>query len=74
MLRRAARELGVDLSRSWMVGDGPADVGAGTAAGCRTVRVLTGAPLGEEDAPSDFTVAGFAEAAETILAHSDRTG
>jgi len=41
MLRRAAREHGVDLGQSWMVGDRPADIGAGRAAGCRTIRVGT---------------------------------
>lgn len=39
MLRKAAREHGIDLSRSWMVGDGLVDVQAGRAAGCRTVLV-----------------------------------
>ena len=39
MLLSAARELGIDLSRSYMVGDGAVDVQAGRAAGCRTVFV-----------------------------------
>jgi len=39
LLLRAARERGLDLTRSWMVGDGLVDVGAGRAAGCRTVLV-----------------------------------
>lgn len=37
MLLRAAREHGLDLARSWMVGDGLVDVQAGRAAGCRTI-------------------------------------
>lgn len=42
MLRRAAQEHDIDLSRSWMVGDGFPDIEAGTAAGVRVVQVLTG--------------------------------
>ena len=37
LLLDAARELGLDLARSFMVGDKPGDVEAGRAAGCRTV-------------------------------------
>jgi D-glycero-D-manno-heptose 1,7-bisphosphate phosphatase len=42
MLLRAAKELNIDLSRSYMVGDGMVDVEAGRAAGATTVLVLTG--------------------------------
>lgn len=42
MLRRAARELGLDLAESWMIGDRVSDLEAGAAAGCRTVLVRTG--------------------------------
>ena len=47
LLLRAAAELGLDLSRSVMVGDKPADVEAGQAAGAATVLVLTGYGRGE---------------------------
>jgi len=47
LLLRAAAELGVDLSRSIMVGDKPSDVEAGQAAGAATVLVLTGYGRGE---------------------------
>ncbi len=39
MLLDAAARLGLDLTRSWMVGDTDADVAAGAAAGCRTALV-----------------------------------
>jgi D-glycero-D-manno-heptose 1,7-bisphosphate phosphatase len=42
MLRRAAADLGIDLGRSWMVGDRATDLAAGAAAGCGTVLVRTG--------------------------------
>lgn len=36
MLLRAAERLGIDLARSFMVGDRASDAAAGVAAGCRT--------------------------------------
>jgi D-glycero-D-manno-heptose 1,7-bisphosphate phosphatase len=39
MLLDAARELDLDLGRSWMIGDTDADLQAGRAAGCRTALV-----------------------------------
>jgi len=42
MVRRAARELGLDLERSYCVGDGPVDVALAAATGMRAVLVLTG--------------------------------
>ena len=37
MLRRAALEHQLDLSKSWMIGDGLNDMEAGRRAGCRTI-------------------------------------
>jgi D-glycero-D-manno-heptose 1,7-bisphosphate phosphatase len=37
MLRRAALEHHLDLSKSWMIGDGLNDIEAGNCAGCRTI-------------------------------------
>lgn len=42
MLLQAEKDLNLDLSRSWMVGDSPVDIGVGRNAGCRTVLVLSG--------------------------------
>jgi D,D-heptose 1,7-bisphosphate phosphatase len=42
MLLQAAREHGIDLARSWMVGDILNDVEAGRRAGCRTVLIDNG--------------------------------
>lgn len=42
LLLRAAREHGVDLLRSWMVGDILDDVEAGRRAGCRTILIDNG--------------------------------
>jgi len=42
LLLRAARELDLDLARSFAVGDSARDLAAGRRAGCRTVLVRTG--------------------------------
>ena len=39
MLLQAARDLGISLDHSYMVGDGLTDIEAGSRAGCRTVFV-----------------------------------
>lgn len=42
LLLQAAREHGINLKQSVMVGDSERDIIAGKAAGCKTVLVLTG--------------------------------
>ena len=42
LVLRAARELGLDLARCWMVGDAARDLEAGWAAGVRGILVATG--------------------------------
>jgi D-glycero-D-manno-heptose 1,7-bisphosphate phosphatase len=42
LVHRAARELNLDLRRSYCVGDGPSDVGLAAATATRGVLVLTG--------------------------------
>lgn len=39
MLLAAAEEYNIDLSRSWIIGDGEADVRAGQAAGCHAAMI-----------------------------------
>jgi D-glycero-D-manno-heptose 1,7-bisphosphate phosphatase len=47
MLQRAATEHGLDLGRSYMIGDTGRDLGAAVAAGATPVLVLTGYGRGE---------------------------
>jgi D,D-heptose 1,7-bisphosphate phosphatase len=42
LLFKAAKELNIDLSRSWMIGDILNDVEAGERAGCRTILIDNG--------------------------------
>ena len=39
MLLKAAEDFNIDLSQSWMVGDGENDIKAGIAAGCKTALI-----------------------------------
>jgi len=72
MLLRAARELDIDLSRSWMVGDRWRDVDCGHAAGCRTIFVDRGYAEELKQKP-DFSARNLAEAADIILRESKKT-
>jgi len=66
MLLDAARELNLDLSRSWIVGDRWRDVECGRRAGVRTVFI----DFGYDEtlpAPPDYTVTSFTAAAAVIL-------
>jgi len=67
MLVQAARELGLDLARSWMVGDGDRDVDAGLAAGTRAV-LITDDPAAAGDGQRVFSAADLAAAARIITA------
>lgn len=42
MLLKAAEKFNIDLSQSWMVGDGENDIKAGIAAGCKTALIGNG--------------------------------
>lgn len=69
LLLRAARELGLDLTCSWMVGDRWRDIDCGKSAGCHTVFIdHDGAE--KLRAQPDFTAHDFGEAVDIILAHS----
>lgn len=50
LLLKAAEELNIDLSQSWMIGDSKNDIMAGKNAGCKTVLI------GNEDYKQDITV------------------
>ena len=66
MLLRAARELGIDLKESWMVGDRWRDVDCGHAAGCRTIFIDRGYAEELRQKPH-FSAGNLAKAADIIL-------
>jgi len=65
MLLRAAEGHGIDLSRSWMVGDRWSDVAAGADAGCKTILISLAYSEGHRCTP-DARVADLSEAVDRI--------
>jgi histidinol-phosphate phosphatase family protein len=72
LLLRAAKELGIDLSRSWGLGDGARDLEAARAAGCRVVLVHGDSYPGQREAGEamspEASVLDLAAAADVVLA------
>ena len=75
MLLRAERDFGIDLERSFVVGDRQADILAGKAVGATTVLVLTGygktsaADFASNHEGPDRIVPSIVEAVEFISTH-----
>jgi len=75
-LRKAAKDYGVDLKRSFTVGDHPHDVEFARSVGARGVYVRTGhggKHLHELD-PGEIVTSGITEAADWILTKADDRG
>jgi D-glycero-D-manno-heptose 1,7-bisphosphate phosphatase len=73
LVQRAAAEHGLDLKRSFFVGDRLSDMRCGKNAGCRSVLVLTGiANQEQEDSrkEADFVAEDLARATAWILEKS----
>lgn len=68
LLLQAAKDLSIDLKRSWMVGDSTADIGAARAAGVRSILVRGGDVTATSHAElPDYEVANLTEAASLIV-------
>ena len=65
MMLRAATDWGLDLARSFLVGDMPRDIQSGRAAGVKTIKVGTGS---NETSGADWVAGDMVEAARLILA------
>lgn len=61
MLLKAAEDFNIELSQSWMIGDGENDIKAGKAARCKTVLI------GENDFGQDITVDNVKEFVQLIF-------
>jgi len=77
LLLKAAREMDIDLSQSWMVGDGITDIQAGKQAGCRTILIgrmkcELCEMMNRLEAVPDFIAPNLTEAADYILMKGDQ--
>lgn len=67
MINNASKDFHIDASRSFMIGDSESDIGAGKAAGCTTVGVMTGFGLRKAKTKPDYLFANLEEAANFIV-------
>jgi histidinol-phosphate phosphatase family protein len=70
LLLQAAKQVGIALELSYMVGDDARDVEAGRTAGCKTILVTTGPSQGNskrQGKPPDYVANSLHEAAEWII-------
>lgn len=81
LLEQAAREMGLDLHRSYMVGDRWSDLRCGAAAGATTILVLTGYGRGDlayigpgQAVQPDYVADDLAEAVRWIIAREKVNG
>ncbi len=67
LVTRAAQQYGIDLGRSYLIGDRWRDIDAGTNAGCKTVWIDHGYTEQPPVSAPDARVASLPEAVEWIL-------
>jgi histidinol-phosphate phosphatase family protein len=69
LFQRAAHDLNIDFTRSYMIGDMQMDVDAGKAIGCQTVLITAGLPKvnSNDNKSPDYVVDNFPEAVNLVL-------
>jgi D-glycero-D-manno-heptose 1,7-bisphosphate phosphatase len=71
MVLQAAEEHGIDLSRSFFIGDKESDLQCGRRAGTRTILVKTGYGNEADQSAADLVVSDLPAAVEEILGAQD---
>lgn len=74
LVLQAAEQHGIDLSRSYFVGDKASDILCGKLAGTQTILVLTGYGSSRHEANPDFTAKDAVEAVKLILSRFRGSG
>jgi len=67
LMLSAAQQYGLDLSRSYMIGDRWRDIDAGVNAGCKTIWIDRGYAERGPTTPADARVSSLTEAVDWIL-------
>lgn len=67
MINQASARFNIDVSQSFMIGDSERDMGAGRAAGCTTIGVMTGHGLKKTSLLPDYFFANLKEAVDFII-------
>ena len=73
MILQAARDMGLDLAHSWMIGDQERDMQAGHAAGVQTILVSPNGELARRTHPT-AVAKSFDEAVGVVLGRSSTAG
>lgn len=76
MLIQAIKDFGIDIDRSWLVGDKDSDIVAGQATGVKTILVRTGEGdkfVGKNNLVPDYICDDLLHAAR-VISYYDRTG
>ncbi len=69
-VEQAAREFGLDLGKSWMIGDRRSDVLCGRNAGCRTIW-LSNPLFPVVEGLADYVAANWGEVRTILASHAD---
>ena len=73
LLKAAEKDFGVDLKKSFVIGDMKSDFELGRNAGCRTVHVLTGHGIKhKEEIKPDYIADDLLDAARWILKNASK--
>lgn len=72
LLLQASREMGIDLSESWMIGDSDADIEAGRRAGCKTAFVFE--RLKQTKDKADLAAGSLLDCVKQILTFESSSG
>lgn len=67
LILQAAREHGINLKKSWMIGDNISDAEAGRDAGCQTILLVHDNKISDSAVALQQTAANLTEAANLIL-------
>ena len=72
-LKEAEKELGINLKKSFVVGDRKSDFEMGKNAGCKTIHVLTGYGINaKNEVKPNYIAKDLLDAAKWILKHGNQ--
>jgi D-glycero-D-manno-heptose 1,7-bisphosphate phosphatase len=72
LLLRAAKKYGIDLDKSFLIGDRWSDIEAGRRAQCRTLFINNGYAERQPDPPPNFETNSLRSAVDWIITHASR--
>ncbi len=67
LIKDAEKEFGIDLKKSFVIGDRKKDIEMGKNAGCKTILVLTGKEKSGDGINADYTAKDLVDAAKWVL-------